>query len=206
MHGTVPSLETLAAEIKREHAAVTEFTKKGIERAIRAGELLTAAKKQLKHGEWLPWLAEHVQIPSRTAQHYMRLARHKTGLASQIRNLAHLTVEAAVALTRKPKKSRDPAETEPARVTDDDTAPADDADEDEDTDTDTLVADLVDEIEEALDPLREKIKKVIEEGVPADRAAVGDALREHVIAVASRWVTELSATTGEKRVPAPTKH
>jgi hypothetical protein len=46
-----------------------------INHAIAAGELLLEAKRQVKHGEWLPWLAENCDIAERTAQAYMRLAR-----------------------------------------------------------------------------------------------------------------------------------
>ena len=45
----------LAARIRAEHEAVIIFMKKGLERAIRAGELLLEAKAQIgKHGQWLP--------------------------------------------------------------------------------------------------------------------------------------------------------
>jgi Protein of unknown function (DUF3102) len=88
------SLADLAARIRAEHEAVAAFMKKGLERAICAGELLLEAKAQLNHGEWLPWLAEHCQIPERTATHYMRLARH----ADEIGNVADLTVRGALEL------------------------------------------------------------------------------------------------------------
>jgi hypothetical protein len=62
------SLADLAARIRAEHEAVIIFMKKGLERAIRAGELLLEAKAQIgKHGQWLPWLREHCQVPERTA-------------------------------------------------------------------------------------------------------------------------------------------
>jgi len=42
---------------------------------MAAGDLLTQAKAQVPHGQWLPWLAEHCAIAERTAQAYMRVAR-----------------------------------------------------------------------------------------------------------------------------------
>lgn len=45
-----------------------------VEHAIRAGDLLIEAKAQVRHGEWLPWLAENFPASERLAQSYMRLA------------------------------------------------------------------------------------------------------------------------------------
>jgi Protein of unknown function (DUF3102) len=87
------SLADLAARINAEHEAVTGFVRQGLQSAINAGNLLLEAKAQIKHGEWLPWLREHCQIPERTAQHYMRLASHE----SEFRNVADLTQRGAVA-------------------------------------------------------------------------------------------------------------
>jgi hypothetical protein len=110
MHGTLTQgerLGILAGKIKREHAATEraaararETAREALDHAIAAGELLLEAKDLLKkqqgssHGHWLPWLDQHVGIPPRTAQHYMRLARH----AGQIRNVAHLKVREALKL------------------------------------------------------------------------------------------------------------
>lgn len=41
---------------------------------IEIGRLLIEAKKQLKHGEWLPWLKEKVDFSERTAQNFMKCA------------------------------------------------------------------------------------------------------------------------------------
>jgi hypothetical protein len=214
MHGTTrpeksaakTPLDTLVAEIKSEHAEFLSTSRRTLEQAIVLGKKLKKLKKQVGHGKWLSWLPEHIpEISDRSAQDFMRLARHEEKLFAKSAVAADLTIAAAVALTRKPKKPRDPAKketTEPADVTDDDNAAADDAEED--TDTDALVASLLDKIEEALDPLREDIEKVIEEGVPDDRAAVVYALREHA-AVVTGWITKLTTTTEEK-VASPTKH
>lgn len=40
-----------------------------------AGDLLTEQRGELRHGEWLPWLADNVpQITAQTARNWMRLA------------------------------------------------------------------------------------------------------------------------------------
>ena len=43
--------------------------------AIEVGRKLIEAKALLPHGQWLPWLKDHVGISERTAQDYMALAR-----------------------------------------------------------------------------------------------------------------------------------
>ena len=63
------------ARIRHEHEQVATSMMSVINHAIAAGELLLEAKRQVKHGEWLPWLAENCDIAERTAQVYMRLAR-----------------------------------------------------------------------------------------------------------------------------------
>lgn len=66
-----------------------------VESAIKAGEFLTEAKDQLKHGQWLPWLRDHCDLPDRTARLYMRLARHKEELAKSA-TVADLTIRGAL--------------------------------------------------------------------------------------------------------------
>jgi hypothetical protein len=100
---TSNSLADLAARIRAEHEGVAGAMKRGLDHAIAAGKLLLEAKAQLAHGQWLPWLAEHCQVPERTAQLYMRLARH----APEIRNVADLTVRGAIELLAPPPSDPD---------------------------------------------------------------------------------------------------
>jgi predicted transcriptional regulator len=46
------SLGKLAEEINAEHRACEAALRSGLRHAVRAGELLTEAKGQVKHGEW----------------------------------------------------------------------------------------------------------------------------------------------------------
>ena len=72
------SLTDLAARIRAEHDAAGDAIKRGVEHAIAAGALLIEAKAQLRHGQWSPWLKQHCGLSERSAQRYMRIARHKT--------------------------------------------------------------------------------------------------------------------------------
>jgi len=83
---------SLAADIRREHDAAQAKFASAVEHAVRCGELLTEAKAQVAHGEWLPWLAEHFPASVRKAQGYMRLACR----AQDARALAHLGIEGAL--------------------------------------------------------------------------------------------------------------
>src|SRR6516165_10943539 len=89
------SLTDLAHRIKAEHEAAESAQRKTLLHAIACGRLLIEAKDspQIKHGQWLPWLEQHCRIPERTAQHYMRLAKHE----SEIRSVADLGQRAAIA-------------------------------------------------------------------------------------------------------------
>lgn len=69
------ALDDLAAAIRREHLSAQQALKMSLTHAIRAGELLAEAKRQLGHGRWLPWLATKAKIPPRTAQIYLKLFR-----------------------------------------------------------------------------------------------------------------------------------
>jgi hypothetical protein len=101
---TSNSLADLAARIREEHGLVIESLKRGLEHAIRAGDLLREAKAQLAHGEWLPWL-DQCDISDRTARHYMRLSRYAPELKSA--NFADLTITDAVHAIEKPKPAID---------------------------------------------------------------------------------------------------
>lgn len=69
------SLPQLAAGANREHLACEAAYGTAIEHAFRAGEHLLAAKAQVAHGAWLPWLEANFGASERTAQGYMQIAR-----------------------------------------------------------------------------------------------------------------------------------
>ncbi|HSR90925.1 MAG TPA: DUF3102 domain-containing protein, partial [Gemmatimonadales bacterium] len=89
----------MADQIRAEIEAVEEEHSAALAHAIRAGELLTQAKAQVEHGEWLPWL-EKEKVPRRTATHYMSLSANG-------QRVAHLgSVREALAAIRPEGKSR----------------------------------------------------------------------------------------------------
>lgn len=76
-------LQGLATEINSEHAAVEASLRTGLAHALRAGELLIAAKSLVGHGEWLSWLAANCAVSERTAQAYMRLTANRPELEAK---------------------------------------------------------------------------------------------------------------------------
>jgi hypothetical protein len=111
------SLEELASKIRAEHAQVNESVGNGILHALAAGRLLLEAKSALGHGRWLAWLEQNCDLPPRTAQGYMRLAKHSTPLLEgdpqRVADLADLSVRGATALLTKhksPKTNTDKAQ------------------------------------------------------------------------------------------------
>jgi hypothetical protein len=97
------TLDDLAARIKAEHEATALSLKRGIEHAIKAGELLIQAKAQLDHGSWLPWLKEHCAMRPRMAQNYMQIARRRGELESNAQSIAHLTLPKALQALAVPR-------------------------------------------------------------------------------------------------------
>jgi len=94
-----------------EHETTSAALKTSVGHAIAAGELLIEAKALLKHGQWLPWLADHCAISDRTAQLYMRCAKNSSAIEANTQCVADLTLnEAAAILMLKRAESADPDE------------------------------------------------------------------------------------------------
>lgn len=91
-------LPVLAASIKTEHDGCLAAMRQSLSHALAAGDMLVEAKSLVGHGEWLPWLAENCPIPTRTAQLYMRLAKHRELIEAKSADVALLTIQAAVEL------------------------------------------------------------------------------------------------------------
>jgi hypothetical protein len=99
----VKRLGELAEEINAEHRAFVGTFRKTVEHGIRAGELLSAAKRQSPHGTWLPWLRENFEGSARTAQEYMRLYNHRNEVRAKARDTAYLTLGGALKEIAAPK-------------------------------------------------------------------------------------------------------
>lgn len=97
-------LTLIATELRHEVEQAEGHWQSAVQHAIQAGELLTEAKAQVKHGEWLPWLGANFPASTRTAQGYMRLAER----AEDAQRLAHLGVGGALKELAAPKEDTPP--------------------------------------------------------------------------------------------------
>ena len=77
------SLPELAGIANREHALAAQAFGSVLEHVFAAGDALNEVKKQLRHGEWLPWLEENFDGTRSTAANYMRVA-------ANVERVAHL--------------------------------------------------------------------------------------------------------------------
>jgi hypothetical protein len=90
------NLAELARQINEEHRAGEAALRASVQHALRAGELLLAAKKRVGHGSWRDWMAAHVQVAERTAQSYMRLAKKWPTLGEKTQRVADLSLREAL--------------------------------------------------------------------------------------------------------------
>jgi hypothetical protein len=72
----------LAKRANDYHAQVLSHARSAIESAWLAGEALNEAKKQIKHGDWLPWLEKNFSGSRQTADRYRALAANCPSLSN----------------------------------------------------------------------------------------------------------------------------
>lgn len=82
---------------------ILDAKRAGGEAILTIGRCLIEAKDMLRHGEWLPWLNEQVELSERTAQKFMKLAREW----SNPNTLADLGASKALILLALPEGERD---------------------------------------------------------------------------------------------------
>ena len=82
------TLEERAMQIRIAHNDVATAVLTAVERALDAGLQLTAAKEEVGHGRFEGYVAR-CGISMRTAQNYMRLARHEVQIRELVTEKAH---------------------------------------------------------------------------------------------------------------------
>ena len=101
----------LEEEVKEHVEHVRVAHKRTVEEAWELGRALRQAKKQVRHGQWTPWIEEQIGLPVRTAQRLMELHRKNP----EKRHVAHLpSVRAAMkalAPVFEPADENKPADT-----------------------------------------------------------------------------------------------
>jgi hypothetical protein len=107
-------LDALAATASAAHERAQAAARSSAGYARECGEALANAKSLLPHGQWLPWLRQHVPtVSERLAQYYMRVARRWDELQAANPNAgSDLSYHDAIDLLAEPIDSR--AEPRPA--------------------------------------------------------------------------------------------
>jgi hypothetical protein len=99
------SLVDLAHQINEAHRLAMHHAHEAVSQAIACGKMLLEAKSSVPHGQWLPWLRQNVTFGERSAQGYMRLAKHEPDVVHEnvrdaLKGLAtprHYNIEALLA-------------------------------------------------------------------------------------------------------------
>lgn len=99
----VADLGDLAERINQAHQRCEAALRSGLQHALECGRLLSQAKSQLAHGEWLPWLCNNCEVTPRAAQGYMRVASRWPELAQNAKRVSHLPYRQALAMLAAPK-------------------------------------------------------------------------------------------------------
>lgn len=74
-------LETLIEMANERGEEVEKHVKNAVFSAMACGKALLSAKKQLPHGEWLPWLGKNWNYSQPTASRYMAIAANYATIA-----------------------------------------------------------------------------------------------------------------------------
>ena len=117
---TPPTLAELTALILMGHNQVETALLTAVVRAIETGKALIAAKKQVGHGNFEDYVTIECRFTVRTAQNYMRLAKHEAKLdqllAHKNEGRSYLTMNEALKFIdglRKEDPSKKKAKTSP---------------------------------------------------------------------------------------------
>src|SRR5262249_33551007 len=100
-----PALPDLAQRIHAGYAEIEAAGRCFLERVRDVGRLLLAAKAQLLHGQWLPWIEAHCPFAERTARLYMAVADRWEDVEANRQRVADMSLRGVVQLL-----AREPAE------------------------------------------------------------------------------------------------
>jgi hypothetical protein len=112
---------TFVDEINARHRNINGCVKTALAEAIRIGELLTANKAAVRHGDWLRWIEKNLEFDRTTAFRYMRIFERRDEL--KCFSVQHLT-EAYALLAEKTDREPAPAKDEKPEAVATDSKPA----------------------------------------------------------------------------------
>jgi uncharacterized protein (UPF0335 family) len=88
-----PLIEGYKAQINKKHRELSSALRKTLDIAIDIGSILKKVKRDLDHGEFLPWIQVNCAFSERTARNYMRVYEYRLDLqkADKTARIADLT-------------------------------------------------------------------------------------------------------------------
>ena len=75
--------DDVTEQVTTLHNRIMGNLRRSLEDAIKIGELLTQKKKELRHGEWGPWVRDNLPFSDQTARNYRKLYQHQEELKSK---------------------------------------------------------------------------------------------------------------------------
>lgn len=99
-------LRRLATRVREMHREIQAYVRNTVWHAVRIGDLLAKAKKQVAHGDWERWLLDEAQLRPRTARAYIQMARELPKLdEAKRRRVAEMGIRDALALIASASRS-----------------------------------------------------------------------------------------------------
>jgi DUF3102 family protein len=112
MSHDLAKLADLIRQIAVEHEACVAAAVDAMARYLNVGRLLTEAKTQVRHGEWVEWVETNCKFGLRQAQKYMRAYENREAIESEMRTGgSHLAaLRGAIKALEKPSIDLNPEE------------------------------------------------------------------------------------------------
>lgn len=98
------SLAERVERIKRLYEAGVLCVRQGTEHWINVGIELIEAKKDVRYGEWIPWIEANLPFSPRFAQMCMRVSCHSESIRGNAKDLSHLALESALDRLAEPRQ------------------------------------------------------------------------------------------------------
>lgn len=94
-----------ADRIRVEYQAFEDASRKALQHARHAGEMLAAVKRHMPHGTFTGWLEAHFPGSKRTAQRFMQIANNWSTIEANAPRVADLSLREAEKVIASPKRA-----------------------------------------------------------------------------------------------------
>lgn len=104
---SINSIDTdqYADRIRVEYQAFEGASRKALQHARHAGEMLVVVKQQVPHGSFSNWLAIHFPGSNRTAQRFMQIANNWSTIEANTPRVADMSLRKAEQIIAQPRRT-----------------------------------------------------------------------------------------------------